>query len=50
MNLFFLFVTGGTTLAIRYLRNMGYIKPAKEIISKGKEKLLKNREKFSSKD
>jgi len=41
---------GGTTWSINRLQRMGYIKPAKEIISKGKEKYLAKKGKISSKD
>lgn len=30
---------GGTTLSINTLRNMGYIKPAKELMAKGRDKI-----------
>lgn len=37
---YFFLYTGGTTWAINRLTKMGVIKPAKEIISKGKERFL----------
>jgi len=40
---------GGTTVAINRLRNMGYIKPAKEIYTKGRDKLQDVQNKLQAK-